>query len=117
MVFHALVYVFEGYYSVYKDNIFEVDGEKFITYSKEMMPYKVFAILLLVANFVMANVLIYFQYLSIKNMGKSYLYRFYSIVDVAYIIMCVVVMFMAMDQLATDQNDYTYDQFRNFTSS
>ena len=58
------------------------------------MPFKICASLLLVANAVMVGVLIYFQYLLIKNMRIAYMQRFYSWVDLLYICLCIIVFLM-----------------------
>jgi len=55
-----MVIMFEGYYSVYKLNTYEEDGISYITGSKELLPYKVIAIILSLLNLGMAGILIYF---------------------------------------------------------
>ena len=70
----------------------------------------------MVANVVMVGVLLYFQYLLIKNMGFAYLQRFYSLIDLGYISLCMIVFLMQFIQLSTDKKPTTFDEFRNFTS-
>lgn len=64
----------------------------------------------------MGLVLIYFQYLLIKNMGVAYFARFYSLVDIAYIMFNVIIFFFQFLQLATDHQSATFEQFKDFTS-
>ena len=84
--------MFEGYYSVYKLNTYEEDGVSYVSGSSDLMPYKVFAYILLLLNVGMGGVLIYFNYLLIKNMGKQYFYRFYSLVEITYLSLAMVVL-------------------------
>ena len=110
-----MVYTFEGYYSVYKLNTFEEDGITYLQGSSDLLPYKIMAILLLLLNIGMAGILIYFQYLLIKNMGIPYFYRFYSLIDVAYIFLIIWVFFICFYQVSTDHLIFTYQQFKSFT--
>jgi len=48
-------------------------------------------------------------------MGKSYFYRFYSLVDLAYICLALMVIFICFYQVTTDHLVFTYEQFRSFT--
>lgn len=57
---------------------------------------------MLAANTVMACVLVYFQYLSMKNMGIAYFQRFYGLIDIFYITMCMTIFLMQFIQLSTD---------------
>ena len=60
LLFQALVVLFEGYYKVYRQNIYEEDGISYVTGSSELLPYKVCAFTLLLLNLGMAGNLIYF---------------------------------------------------------
>ena len=90
-LFQALVLSFEGYYDVYKTSEFEQDGQIFYQYKPELFWYKFAAYTLLTLNILMSVKIIQFQYHLIKNMGVSYFKRFYSVVDIAYIIMTFMI--------------------------
>ena len=115
-LFQAMIYTFEGYYHIYGDSEITEDGI-FNPDFKKLMPLKICASLLLIANAIMVGVLIYFQYLLIKNMGIAYIQRFYSWIDLLYICLCIIVFLMQFIQLVSDRKDTTFDQFREFTSA
>jgi hypothetical protein len=61
--------------------------------------------LLLVLNSGMMIILIYFQYLLLLNMGLDYFKRFYSIVEVVYIVLVVLITGFCVSQLVGDMNE------------
>jgi hypothetical protein len=88
------VYAFEGYYHTFGGSDFQEDGITLSPDFKLLLPYKIVGSILLFGNIGMVGVLIYFQYLLIKNMGLAYLKRFYSIIDLCYITLCMTVFVM-----------------------
>ena len=61
--------------------------------------------------------IIQFQYLLIKNMGIPYFKRFYSIVDIAYILMTLLIFLICFFQLTTDHNVVALKTFESYTST
>lgn len=59
-LFQAMIYTFEGYYSKYRENTFEEEGITYIRGSRDLLPYKILGIILLLMNLGMACILIYF---------------------------------------------------------
>jgi len=91
-----MVYVFQAYYRQFSTNLTERDGEIYISGNEESKPYKIAAFLLLILNSIMMIILIYFQYLLLKNMGVDYFKRFYSLVEVIYIVLVILITFFSV---------------------
>lgn len=72
ILLQANVYAFEGYYHLYGDSEINESGIFQPDFNK-LLPYKICGWILHVGNIVMVGVLIYFQYLLVKNMGIAYL--------------------------------------------
>lgn len=49
-------------------------------------------------------------------MGVGYFQRFYSLVDICYILFSIIVFFFSIYQVATDNKVTTFEQFRRFTT-
>ena len=73
ILFQANVYAFEGYYHTFGDSDLKRDGLTLNPDFNLLLPYKIVGSILLLGNVVMVGVLIYFQYLMIKNIGLGYL--------------------------------------------
>jgi hypothetical protein len=53
----------------------------------------------------MMIILIYFQWMLLLNMGFDYFKRFYSIVEVIYIVLVVLITFFCVVQLVADHTE------------
>ena len=113
-----MVYLMEAYFAILINNKTPgEDGTYWISGNEESDPYKLYALIFLALNTIGISIIFISQWLLFLNMGKDYFKGFYSIIDITYISMNIVITFFCLYQLIGDSKQVSFDSFKSIVKA
>ena len=116
--FQVTVYLMEAYFAILIDNkVTDEDGAIWISGNEKSNTYKISALLFLGLNTIGVFIIFVSQWLLFLNMGKAYFKGFYSLIDIAYISMNLVITILCLYQLIGDNKQVSFDSFKSIVKA
>ena len=93
------------------------DGTFWISGNDESYPFKVGALIFLGLNAIGFSIIFISQWLLFLNMGKAYFKGFYSLIDITYISMNIVITIICLYQLIGDGKQVDFESFKSIVKA